>query len=133
MIKSPDNGGDIKVKEYKKNKIKWIATTPSPYIDEASKSIQLHKMVSWFTVFKLKWNFNFHIMDTKKYYSINKKVESRANTGFASIFDLLDHDISKLYITGFSFYLDNFMFGYKHGCERNEMEFAKRMFCIEKT
>ena len=128
LIKSPDNGGDIKVKEYKKNKIKWIATTPSPYVNEASKPNELHKMVSWFTVFKLKWNFNFHIMDQKIYSLINKKVESRANTGFASIFDLLNHDISKLYITGFSFYLDNFMSGYKSGCERDEEEFAKQCF-----
>ena len=128
LIKSPDNGGDIKVKEYKKNKIKWIATTPNPYMDESSKSIELHKMVSWFKVFKLKWNFNFHIMDPKKYFLINKKVESRANTGFASIFDLLSHNISKLYITGFSFYLDNFMSGYKYGCERDEKEFARQCF-----
>ena len=128
LIKSPDNGGDIKVKEYKKNKIKWIATTPNPYFNEDSKPNELHKMVSWFTVFKLKWNFNFHIMDQKKYSLINKKVESRANTGFASIFDLLNHDISKLYITGFSFYLDNFMSGYKSGCERDEEEFAKQCF-----
>ena len=128
LIKSPDNGGDIKVKEYKKNQIKWIATTPSPYLNVESKSNELHKMVSWFTVIKLKWNFNFHIMDQKKYSFINKKVESRANTGFASIFDLLNHDISKLYITGFSFYLDNFMSGYKNGCERNEEEFAKQCF-----
>ena len=128
LIKSPDNGGDIKVKEYKKNKIKWIATTPSPYLNEGSKPNELHKMVSWFTVFKLKLNFNFHIMDQKKYSLINKKVESRANTGFASIFDLLNHDISKLYITGFSFYLDNFMPGYKSGCERDEEEFAKQCF-----
>ena len=128
LIKSPDNGGDIKVKEYKKNKIKWIATTPSPYVNKDSKPNELHKMVSWFTVFKLKWNFNFHIMDQKKYSLINKKIESRANTGFASIFDLLNHDVSKLYITGFSFYLDNFMSGYKSGCERDEEEFAKQWF-----
>ena len=128
LIKSPDNGGDIKVKEYKKNKIKWIATTPNPYLIKSSKFNELHKMVSWFTVFKLKWNFNFHIMDQKKYSLINKKIESRANTGFASIFDLLNHDVSKLYITGFSFYLDNFMSGYKSGCERDEEEFAKQCF-----
>ena len=128
LIKSPDNGGDIKVKEYTKNKIKWIATIPSSDADGTSKSNKLHKMVNWFTVFKLKWNFNFHIMDHKKYSEVNKKVESRANTGFASIFDLLNHDVSKLYVTGFSFYLDNFMSGYKNGCERDEEEFAKQCF-----
>ena len=53
------------------------------------------EMVIWFTVFKLKWNFNFHIMD-QKIFLINKKL-SRANVGFASIFDLLNHNISALY------------------------------------
>lgn len=128
LIKSPDNGGDINVKKYKKNKIKWIATTPNPYSYQASKSKELHKMVSWLTVFRLKWNFNFHIMDNKEYFLINKKIGSRANTGFASIFDLLNHNVSKLYITGFSFYLDNFISGYKAGCDRNEEEFARQCF-----
>ena len=85
-------------------------------------------MVNWFTVLKLKWNFNFHVMDYRKYSLVNNKAESRSNTGFASIFDLLDHGVSKLYITGFSFYLDNFISGYKKGCERDEEEFAKHCF-----
>ena len=128
LIKTPDNGGDLSVKKYKKNKIKWISTIPASDVNGISKSNKLHKMVSWFTVLKLKWNFNFHIMNYKKYSLVNEKVESRANTGFASIFDLLNHDVSKLYITGFSFYLDNFMSGYKDGCERESEEFAKQCF-----
>lgn len=128
LIKSPDNGGDIRVKDYKRNKIKWIATVPGSDPDGTTVSNKLHEQVNWFTVFKLKWNFNFHVMDYKKFSLINSKINSRANTGFASIFDLLDHGVSKLYITGFSFYLDNFMSGYKRGCDRDEEEFAKQCF-----
>ena len=128
LIKTPENGGEILVKEYKKNKIKWISTIPSSDKNGITKSNKLHKMVSWFTVLKLKWNFNFHIMDYKKYSLVNEKAESRANTGFAAIFDLLNHDVSKLYITGFSFYLDDFMSGYKNGCERDDEEFARLCF-----
>lgn len=128
LIKSPDNGGDILVKEYKKNKIKWIATVPGSDSRGISKSNKLHKMVNWFTVLKLKWHFNFHVMDYRKYSNVNTKAESRSNTGFAAIFDLLNHDVSKLYITGFSFYLDNFISGYKSGCEMNDEEFARHCF-----
>ena len=128
LIKSPDNGGDILVKDYKKNKIKWIATIPGSDVNGISKSNKLHKMVSWFTVLKLKWHFDFHIMDYRKYSLVNEKAESRSNTGFASIFDLLNHGVSKLYITGFSFYLDNFMSGYKSGCEMDDEEFARQCF-----
>lgn len=132
LIKSPDNGGDIKVKEYLKSGVKWIATIPSSDINGVCKSNKLHKMVSWFTVAKLKRNFNFHIMDYRKYSVVNENVESRANTGFSAIFDLLNHDVSNLYITGFSFYLDNFISGYKQGCARNEGEFAKQCFASKR-
>lgn len=128
LIKSPDNGGDLKVKDYKKNKIQWISTIPGSNKDGTTKSNRLHKMVNWFTVLKLKWNFNFHIMDYREYLKINEIIESRANTGFAAIFDLLNHGVSNLYITGFSFYLDSFINGYKKGCERDEEEFAKECF-----
>ena len=128
LIKSPDNGGEIKVSEYKRNKIKWIATIPDSDRYGITNSNKLHKMVNWFTVLKLKWNFNFHIMDYRKYLEINKVIESRANTGFAAIFDLLNHGVSNLYITGFSFYLDSFINGYKKGCGRNEKEFAIECF-----
>ena len=53
---------------------------------------------------------------------------SRANTGFAAIFDLLQYDLKELYITGFSFYLDSFFKGYKKGCQRNEKIFAEQCF-----
>jgi len=128
LIKSPDNGGDLKVNSYKNRNIKWISTIPGSDINGKCKSNKLHKMVSWFTVIKFKMNFNFHIMDFKKYSLVNDNVESRANTGFAAIFDLLNHDVKKLYITGFSFYLDDFIGGYKDGCTRDSEEFAKQCF-----
>jgi hypothetical protein len=132
LIKSPDNGGDIKIKEYLKSGVKWISTIPSSDINGICKSNKLHNMVGWFTVFKLKRNFNFHIMDYRKYSVVNEHVLSRANTGFAAIYDLLNHGVSKLYITGYSFYLDNFISGYKDGCERDEEEFAKQCFASKR-
>lgn len=132
LIKSQDNAGDMNVKEYLKSGVKWISTIPASDINGICRSNKLHEMVSWFTVVKLKRNFDFHIMDYRKYSLVNKNVESRANTGFSAIFDLLDHDVSGLYITGFSFYLDNFISGYKKGCERDEEVFAKQCFASKR-
>ncbi len=128
LIKSPDNGGELNGEEYLDRGVKWISTVPGSDHNGICTSNKLHKMVSWFSVFKLKRKFDFHVMDYKSYSIINENVESRANTGFSAIYDLLNHDISKLYITGFSFYLDNFISGYKEGCVRDEEEFARQCF-----
>ena len=64
----------------------------------------------------------------KSYSLLNKNLASRANTGFAAIFDLLKYDLKELYITGFSFYLDSFLKGYKDGCQRNEEVFSEECF-----
>ena len=132
LIKSPDNGGDLDTVKFQSAGVEWISTIPNSDINGFSRSNRLHKMVSRFTVFKLKRKFNFHIMDFRDYSKINKRVDCRANTGFAAIFDLLNHDISKLYITGYSFYLDSFMSGYKKGCDRDEEEFARQCHISER-
>lgn len=124
LIEHPDNGGKIDVAFLKDNGVEWISTIPGSEADGTCKSNKLHNMVKMRTVFKTKLNFKFHVMDFMNYGALNKKVESRANTGFAAIFDLLDHGVGTLFITGFSFYLDDFMSGYKSGCERDEQQFA---------
>lgn len=132
LIKSPDNGGDLNIKNYHAHGVKWVSTIPGSDIYGVCKSQRLHKMVSRIDVFKLKRNFNFHVMNHKDYSTVNKHIGTRSNTGFAAIFDLLNHGVSELYVTGFSFYLDSFMAGYKQGCDRDEQEFAKQCFISER-
>ena len=132
LIKSPDNGGDLNIKSYHARGVKWVSTIPGSDINGFCKSKKLHKMVSRIDVFKLKRNFNFHVMNHRDYSIVNKHIESRSNTGFAAIFDLLNHGVSKLYVTGFSFYLDSFMAGYKQGCTRDEQEFARQCYVSER-
>ena len=132
LIESPDNGGIINIRNLSVNNVAWIATIPGSDVNGVCTSDKLHKMVKWFTVFKIKRKFSYHIMDYQNYTQLNKKINSRANTGFAAIFDLLDHDVCKLYITGFSFYLDDFINGYKEGCSRSEKEFAKQCFASKR-
>ena len=63
LIKSPDNGGDLDTVKFQSAGVEWISTIPNSDINGFSRSNRLHKMVSRFTVFKLKRKFNFHIMD----------------------------------------------------------------------
>ena len=46
----------------------------------------------------------------------------------AAIFDILLHDAASLFVTGFSFYLDSFIKGYKKNSKRSEEQFAKECF-----
>ena len=128
LIESPDNGGIIDIKNLKNNNVTWISTIPGSDINGTCSSNKLHQMVKKYTVFKINRNFLFHVMHCKDYSFVNQKINCRANTGFAAIYDLLNHGISKLYLTGFSFYLDNFISGYKKGCTRDEKTFAEQCF-----
>ena len=53
--------------------------------------------------------------------SINLLVE----TDPSAIFDLLHAGAKEIHVTGFSFYMDSFMEGYKKGCDRDEEKFAE--------
>ena len=132
LIERPDNGGELNVDFFKANHIDWICTIPNSTKEGLSKSMDLHPDVRPSNVKKLKKNFNFRIMDYKIYNKVNSKIECRSNTGFAAIFDLLSFDIKSLFITGFSFYLDDFIEGYKNGCDRDEKSFALDCFNSER-
>ena len=128
LIEHPDNGGKIDIKFLKNHKVSWISTVPGSGPDGLCESNKLHGMVKVRTFLKIRMNFRCHVMDWRDYGELNKTVGCRANTGFAAIFDLLNHGVGSLFITGFSFYLDSFMSGYKNGCERDEEEFAFECF-----
>lgn len=126
LIEHPDNGGAINIKKLKK--LKCMATIP--YSDEFGKvkKLKLHPQVNKVKALLLKIHLKLHITDVNLVKKINKKIESRANTGYVAIFDILENKPKELFIAGFSFYLDSFYNGYKKGCERKEDEFAKQCF-----
>ena len=128
LIEHEDNGGVISIRELKKNKIKWVCTTPRSNFSGETNSNKLSKGVKFLTFLKLKYFFNLHIFDYKKYNKLNKSISCRSNTGFSAIFDLLECGAKEIFITGFSFYMDSFLEGYKKGCSRSEEEFAKDCF-----
>lgn len=128
LVEHPDNGGEINVNFLRDEGVKWVCTVPNSDATGLVKSPKLHPQVKWLTVAKLKWKLNFHVFDFKNYGSLNASINCRANTGFAAIFDLLNCGVRELHLTGFSFYLDSFIDGYKQGCERDEKQFAEECF-----
>lgn len=131
-IKKLDNGGNLNIEYFKSKKVKWVSTTPNSDHNGHCHDNSLHPLVDKNFIEQAKINFKFHLMDWHDYFHINKHVKCRSNTGFAAIFDLLNHNPSELFICGYSFYLDSFIKGYKDGCERDEEEFAKQCFVSER-
>jgi len=128
LIESPDNGGKIDIEFYKSNRISWVCTVPFSDYHGKCENNNLHLMVKKETVDKICKSFNFHIMDCVEYGKLNREIQCRSNTGFAAIFDIINHKAKEVFITGFSFYLDSFQDGYKSGCQRKEDEFAYQCF-----
>ncbi len=66
------------------------------------------------------YNMPFHIWsDLELYLSLHHYLGTRLNLGMAAVTDLLFYDISKLHMSGFTFYSggkDDF--NYKHGCKQ---------------
>tara|TARA_B100000242_G_C43054350_1_gene493033 strand:+ start:2467 stop:3240 length:774 start_codon:yes stop_codon:yes gene_type:complete len=128
LIEHNDNGGKLDFDELKKNNVTWICTIPRSDFYGNATSNKLSKGVNLLTLLKLKLFFNFHVFDYKSYNILNKKVKCRSNTGFSAIFDLLESGAKEIFITGFSFYMDSFMAGYKKGCLKDEDKFAEDCF-----
>ena len=128
LIEHNDNGGKISLTKLKQNDVKWLCTIPYSDFNGNVNSNKLNPQVNFITKMKLKYFFNLHIHDYKNYKELNRKINCRANTGFSAIFDLLENGAKKIYVCGYSFYLDSFMQGYKMGCEKDEEKFAEDCF-----
>lgn len=128
LIEKNDNGGVISLRNLKKNKVKWVC---SHLHSDANGNVfknKLHPEVKLLTILKLRYFLNLHIHEYENYSFLNSQIKCRANTGFSAIFDLLDNEAKEVFISGFSFFLDSFVKGYKKGSKRSEEEFAKECF-----
>ena len=125
LLEHPDNGGIIDIEFLKTNNLKYIVFHPEvSYEGQATNKIPKH--INKKTLQNLNKNFKLNMIDYNKYNTISKQLKCRPNTGFIAIFDLLSYDIKELYITGYTFYLDNFMEGYKDHLDKKD--FNKRNF-----
>lgn len=68
--------------------------------------------------------FKFHAIDKDYYLNVENKIKTRPNSGIGAILDLLRHDVSELYITGFTFFKGGYIKEYEL---LNEQQAMKKM------
>lgn len=133
LIEKPSNAGTIDVEKYKNvYGIKFVCAPPESDIKGISTRTKLHSMVSLSKVEKLNKEIPVRVVGHEFHSNLANKIQCRPNTGFLAIYDLLRHDIEKIKIFGFSFYLDGFVKGVKSGLEKDlgktEDQFANQCF-----
>ena len=130
MLEHPDNGGVLNVNYFVKKKLKYVVYHPEvnfhgKAVNKPPKHLSLEK-VKELNSKKIKTE----MIDYNFYNSISSQVNCRPNTGYIAIFHLLSYEIKELYITGFTFYLDKFMPGYKDQVKK--VEFKEKCFKSER-
>lgn len=120
MLEKPDNGGIIDIQLLKDNNVKYIIY--HPHVSFEGVCINKHPItLNMNTINNLhNNNINTQMIDPIFYNSISKQVNCRPNTGYIALFHLLSFDIKELYITGYTFYLDGFMDGYKDHVDKEK-------------
>ena len=130
MLEHPDNGGPINVDYFSKKKLKYLVYHPEVNF-QGKTTNKPPKHLNRNRIIELeKANIKTNMIDSNFYNSISSQVNCRPNTGYIAIFDLLNYDIKELFITGFTFYLDKFMPGYKDQVKK--VEFKEKCFKSER-
>ena len=112
LLEKDDNGGKIDLNMLKLKNVKFVSYHSQVSYQGKAEPIKPHHLDNG--KLKLMNSFlNTHMIDYNFYNSISSQVNCRPNTGFIAIFDLLFHEVKELYITGYTFYMDGFMKGYK--------------------
>ncbi|MCK5614087.1 glycosyltransferase family 29 protein [Candidatus Pacearchaeota archaeon] len=107
-------GGKIDKDLLEKSGVKWVC---SPY----GAVYPFEKDIKWFLGTDMTEVVDFHCIDAEFYKHIASTLNTRINSGFGGILDLLHHDIEELYITGFSFYIGGFCKEYRDKSEEQIM------------
>jgi hypothetical protein len=133
LIETAQNAGNINPDELKNDYgVRCLVAPPQSEYSGISTQTKLHYMANQNTVKKIKTLMPLRIVSHVFHTELAKKVESRPNTGYLAIYDLLSFQPKSLSIYGFSFYLDGFIPGCKSGIEKeknvSEDEFANMAF-----
>ena len=135
----PGNGGVLDPKVLKKAGVVHVRC-PYPARPPFLCDIKNAQKLDWQGI-GLSWT------DTSKYNAWEQGMESRPNSGHCAIMDLLLHDISELYITGFTFFKGGYYSAYRnlneaqvhermnkagnHNQEK-QLEYMRRLLCSDK-
>lgn len=116
----------------KKYGIKYVVAPPDSNIKGIANQTKFHSLVRSDLVKEILDILPIRLVDHVFHTELAKKIDCKPNTGFLSIFDILQFSPKILSIYGFSFYLDGFIPGQKSGVEKekncSEQEFANMAF-----
>lgn len=104
----PDSGGFVDPVLIKRN-VGWLAM-PYPEIFPFNKDIINFRN----RLAQVGMELNLHIFNMEQYNNIEKKIGTRPNTGVLAMVDLLNYDISELYVTGFTFFRGGYDLDYRN-------------------
>lgn len=108
-------GGTIDYDALGKDKVKFVCCPYPEGVNFSDKNIKDF----------LKNNngrFKFHAIDKMYYQKIAYKINTRPNSGIGAILDLLRHNISELYITGFTFFKGGYIKEYTNMNEEQAID-----------
>jgi hypothetical protein len=103
----PVSGGHIDPVMWYDNGVKWILS-PYPKLSFTEKNIERFQTLNT-------KNIPLEIFDKNKYIVLEKTLRTRPNSGLLGILHLLSFDVSKIYVTGFTFGRGGYYKGYKAG------------------
>ena len=137
LIERAQQAGKLDRTELKeKHKIQIIVAPPVSDYAGHSKGTHFHGLIDVKKAEFISELIPIRIIDHNFNNKISDAVKCKPNTGFLSIYDLLEMNPSKLSIYGFSFYLDGFIPGQKSGVENekncSEQEFADMAFASKR-
>ena len=132
LIEKQANAGELNLKKLKKYGIKFICAPPQSSYDGIAKETKFHVDVNAPKMKTISKEVPIRIVEHDFHTKLAKAVSCRPNTGYLAIYDLLQFDIKKLKLFGFSFYLDGFVDDVKKGVELEqnvtEKQFADMCF-----
>jgi len=133
LIERAQQTGKLDAKELKdRYGIGCLIAPPQSDMKGISNKTSLHHLVDMKTVREIESLVPIIIIEHDFHTSLAKAVNCKPNTGFLSIYHLLELGVKSLSIYGFSFYLDGFIPGQKSGVEYEknctEQEFANMAY-----
>tara|TARA_B100000424_G_scaffold271414_1_gene274018 strand:+ start:2720 stop:3451 length:732 start_codon:yes stop_codon:yes gene_type:complete len=120
LYEHPDNGGIIDLKYFSKKGVKSIIYHPKVSFQGVATNSPPDGMAKGALNKIQNSKYSSHMIDYQFYNSISKQTKCRPNTGYIAIHHLLSYNIKTLFITGYTFYMDKFMSGYKDHVDKDE-------------
>ena len=118
MDPRPDCGGPLDFDYLRDNNLKYIISTIKYDFNNTQhrdKMFHSNNFLNWYYYFHTQNNnrIKFLPIDSEFYDQYDQLAQTRINTGLMAIFHLMQFKLQKLYIKGFTFFLDGYLLDYR--------------------